>query len=89
MDKIKDIISFLNPGQVPVIAADQPIYAVAKHLQRNWPNKYSEDSLVIMFGEIRIEMAVLKSVETLLHDTVGTVVLVEAEVASSGIAESF
>ena len=37
MDKIKDIVTFLNPGQVPVIAADQPIYAVAKQVQWHWP----------------------------------------------------
>jgi len=31
MDKIKQTVSFLNPGQVPIMTADQPIYAVAKH----------------------------------------------------------
>ena len=33
MDKIKDIVSFLNPSQVSVAAADQPIYAVAEQVQ--------------------------------------------------------
>ncbi len=33
MDKIKDTVTSLNPGQVPVIAADQPIYAMAKQIQ--------------------------------------------------------
>ena len=32
MDKIKEIVALLNPGQVPVIAADQSIYAVAKQV---------------------------------------------------------
>ncbi|KAJ8406107.1 hypothetical protein AAFF_G00309950 [Aldrovandia affinis] len=39
MDKIKEIVAFLNPGQVPVIAADQPIYAVAKQVQWHWLEK--------------------------------------------------
>ena len=29
----QQIVDFLNPGQVPVIAACQPIYAVAKQVQ--------------------------------------------------------
>ena len=44
MDNIKDIVSFLNPGQVSVIAADQPIYAVAKQVQWHWPENYGEAS---------------------------------------------
>jgi hypothetical protein len=30
MTKIKDTVAFLNPGQVSVVAADQPIFALAK-----------------------------------------------------------
>ena len=33
MGKISDTVAFLNPGQVPFIDADQPIYAVAKQIQ--------------------------------------------------------
>jgi len=33
MDKIKQTVSFLNPDQVPIMTADQPIYAVAKQVQ--------------------------------------------------------
>ena len=33
MAKIKETVDFLNPGQVPVITADQPIYAVTKQIQ--------------------------------------------------------
>lgn len=40
MDKIKEIVTLLNPCQVSVIAADQPIYAVAKHAQWHWPETY-------------------------------------------------
>ena len=69
MDKIKEIVAFLNPGQVPVIAADQPIYAVAKQVQWHWPEIYGEDKFVIMFGGLHIEMAALKSIGTLLLDS--------------------
>ena len=40
MDKVRDAVSFLNPGQTPVIAADQPLYALAKQIQWHWPENY-------------------------------------------------
>ena len=89
MDKIKDIVTFLNPGQVPVIAADQPIYAVAKQVQWHWPENYGEDKFIVMFGGLHIEMAALKSIGTLLQDSGWTGALMEAGVASPGTAESF
>ena len=69
MDKIREIVAFLNPSQVPIIAADQPIYAVAKKVQWHWPEFYGEDKFVIMFGGLHIEMAALKSIGTLLRDS--------------------
>ena len=33
MDVVKKAVEILNPGQVPVIAIDQPLYALAKHIQ--------------------------------------------------------
>ena len=32
MDKIKDTVTLLNPGQTPVLAADQPIYSLIKQI---------------------------------------------------------
>ena len=36
-DKDSEVASFLNPGQIPVITAKQPIYATAKQIQWHWP----------------------------------------------------
>ena len=33
MDRVREAVQFFNPGQVPVITADQPIYATAKQIQ--------------------------------------------------------
>ena len=68
MNKIKGVVVFLNPGQVPVIAADQPIYAVAKQVQWQWPENFGEDKFILMFRMLHIEMAALKSIGTLLQD---------------------
>ena len=87
--KIKDKVSFLNPGQVSTIAADQPIYAIAKQVQWNWPEKYGEDKFFIMFGELHIEMVASRSVGTLLHDSGQTRALAKVSISSSGTAQSF
>jgi len=89
MDRIKETVAFLNPQQVPVMAADQPIYAVAKQIQWHWPDQYGEDKFVMMFGGLHIEMAALRSLGALLQNSGWTGALVEAGVASSGTAESF
>ena len=36
MNIIKAATEYLNPGQVPVIAVDQPLYSVAKQIQWNF-----------------------------------------------------
>ena len=89
MDKVKEILAYLNPNQIPVITADQPIYAVLKQIQWQWPEQYGENKFVIMFGGLHIEMAALKSIGTLLLSSGWTSVIVEADIASSGTAESF
>ena len=58
MDKIRDAVRLFNPGQVPVITADQPIYAKAKQIQWQWPEDYGESQFLIMFGGLHIEMTV-------------------------------
>ena len=50
----------MHPKQVPVLAVDQPLYALAKEIQWTWPNRHGEDHFVIMFGGLHIEMAALK-----------------------------
>ena len=39
MDVIQQAVQKLNSVQVPVITLDQPLYAIAKLIQWNWPEK--------------------------------------------------
>ena len=82
MKNIRDTVAFLNPGQTPIIAADQPMYVLLKQIQWEWP-EYGEDKFVIMFGGLHIKMAALKSLGTLLEDSGWTSAIVEAGLASS------
>lgn len=89
MERIRETIAFLNPGQIPVITADQPLYALTKQIQWHWPQQYGENKFVIMFGGLHVEMAALKSIGSLLKASGWIEAIVEADIASSGIAESF
>jgi hypothetical protein len=47
MDIVKNAVDVLNPGcQVPVIAADQPLYALCRQIQWRWPGCYGEDQSI-------------------------------------------
>ena len=69
MCKVKELTSFLNPGQVPVMAADQPLYTIAKNIQWSFPEEYGEDKFVIMFGGLHVEQAEFKSIGSLLQQS--------------------
>ena len=89
MDVIKLAVYSLNPTQVPVIAMDQPLFAVAKQIQWNWPDVYGERHFVFIFGGLHIEMNFLKVLSQWLDGTGWISALIEAKVASPGTAESF
>ena len=73
LDKIRDTTSFLSPGQVPVIAADQPIYALAINIYWHWIEHYGEDkcSMSYLSGGLglHIELATLRSIGNILQNS--------------------
>ena len=89
MTVVKENVSILNPGQVSVIACDQPLFKLAKEIQWTWPETHGEDSFIIMLGGLHIKMALQKAVGDLLDGSGWTSVLEQAGVASPGTADSF
>ena len=89
MDVIRQAVTFLNPGQVPIITVDQPLFALAKMVQWKWPDSHGEQAYVVMLGGLHIEMALWSVLGDLLDGSGWTVALTEADVASSGVADSF
>ena len=89
MDIIKLSVNHLNPGQVPVIALDQPLFAVGKEIQWNWSDLYGEKEFVVMFGSRHIEMAFLKVIGEWLQGSGWTTALADSNIATPGTAESF
>lgn len=89
MDVVKKAVDKLNVGQPAVIAFDQPLYTIAKQIQWNWPQSYGEDKLLCMFGGLHIEKAALDMLGDILQGSGWTELLVQANIALSGTAESF
>ena len=86
---IRHSMTMVKAGQTPVVTFDQPLYAIAKLIQWNWPDVYGEDKFVVMFGGLYIEMAAFKVLGEWLETSGWTHALSQAEVASSGTADSF
>ena len=57
MNIVKRSVEFLNPGQIPVIACDQLLYAIAKKIQWQWPETHGEKKYVVVLGGLHIEIA--------------------------------
>ena len=79
---------FLNPGQTSILGADQPLYAIIKLIQWQYPDTLGEDKLVIMMGALHIEDKMHLMIGKLLRDSGWATVLPQAEVLTSGRAQS-
>ena len=66
MDVIRQAVHHINPGQVPVVTVDQPLFAIAKQIQWSWPDEYGEEKFVILLGGLHVEMASLATLGDLL-----------------------
>ena len=89
MNVVNGVVQHLNPGQTPVIAVDQPLFALAKQIQWSWPEIYRESRYVVMFGGLHVEMVGLKALGEWLDGSGWVGALSEADVATPGTAESF
>ena len=47
---VKEAVEHLNSNQTPVLTMDQPLSAIAKEIQRLWPDSFCNNKYVIMMG---------------------------------------
>ena len=81
---IKSAVNHLNPGQIPVVTFDQPLYALAKQIQWKWLADFCEDKYVIMCGGLHIEMDALKTLGDWLKGSGWVQALVPAKITTPG-----
>ena len=51
---------FVIIGQTPIMTVDQPLFALAKEIQSAKPKTLGEDKLLVMMGDLHIEMTFMK-----------------------------
>ncbi len=88
MEIVQQITDHLNPGQIPVTAFDQPLFALAKMIQWRWPDSHGENKHVVMFGGLHIEMDLWNTIRDFLDGSCWTTALSDAGIASTGTAET-
>ena len=88
MRLIKQSINFLNPGQIPIVALDQPLYAIAKKVQWTWPNEFG-DHFVVVLGGLHVEMAFMSMIGDVLEGSGWIDALINSGHGSPGVVESF
>ena len=89
MNMIKAAVNHINPSQIPVISLYQPLFALEKLIQWNWPSTRGEDKFILMLDGLHIEMAAFELLGDWLDGSGWTSALVAAEVATGGVAGPF
>ena len=88
MEVIIKATEHLNPGQIPVLTVDQPLYAIAKGIQWLWPNTYGEEKYVVLMDGLHIEKALLKSLGNWLDGSGWVAVMAAANFTTEGRADA-
>ena len=89
VDVVRRCVETVNPGQIPVIEANQPLFKLLKEVQWTWLETHGENSVVILLGGLHIKMTLLKAMGALLDGSGWVSALISANVATSGTADSF
>ena len=88
MKIVKLILQHVNPGQIPVMTADQPVYAISKQVQWLYPELYGEGKLLMMMGALHIEMCLLSTIGDWLDGSGWVELLVKSNISTPGRIES-
>ena len=88
MKIVKEGVAYVNPNQTPVIAMDQPMFAIAKQIQWVKADWYGEEKYVVMMSGLHVEMNSLKMVGHWLDKSGWDSALVQANITTRGRADS-
>ncbi|KAF4094513.1 hypothetical protein G5714_024591 [Onychostoma macrolepis] len=79
---------FVNPGQVPVIVADCPLYTLQKKCQWKFPDEVGESKIVCFMGFLHIEMMSQECGGKLLAGSGWDRMFALAKIFNTGVAAS-
>ena len=81
---MRKITERINPGQCPVITADQPVYALSKQVQLLSGNPY-----FVKMGDLHTEMAFLSSIGDWMEGSGWADVYGKSQISTPGPVDSF
>ena len=87
MKLVRKITNHLNPSQVAILTADQPVYAIAKQIQWLYPERFK--AMFIMLGPLHIEMAFMSAIGDWVNGSGWTDIFNKANFSTVGRIESF
>ena len=83
-------VNYLNPGQIPVMVAEQSLFMLAKKLQWKFPQtELGEDSFLVILGPMHIEKMLWSLSGDWLDGSGWTTALTNSGISTSGKAQSF
>ena len=84
----KKAIEFVNPGQVPVIVGDCPLYALQKKCQWKYPDEVGESKMVCFMGFLHVEIVSQECGGNLLAGSWWDLMFFQAKDFTSGVTVS-
>ena len=87
MSIIEELVYHLNPGQVTVITADQPGYALRNQVKWMYEERYK--NVIWMMGPLHIEMSFSSAIGDWLEGSGWIQAFEKANVTTTGRIESF
>lgn len=88
MNLAVNLTIYLNSNQIPIFCADQPLYALVKLVQWNWPDLYSERQFVALFAPFHIEQSFLRVIGQFMDGSGWLNVIVNSGIITQGSAEA-
>ena len=85
---IKKTTHFINPLQVPVMACDCPIFAVAKEIQWRFPEVLGENKFIVMFSGLHLEKGLWNALGNMFEGSGWSTAITEAGIFTSGSAQA-
>ena len=88
MSVVKAVVAHQNPGQVPVLVADQHLFLIAKKIQWNSPQIFGEEQFVGFLGGMHVEMTAFRLLGNWLDSSGWTTAIINSGVAAGGTVDS-
>ena len=82
MNIIKQLTNHVNPGQIPVLTVDQPLYAIANKIQWSWTTEYGERHDTVLMSGIQVEMNILSLLDDWLEGSCWIYIMTSANVTA-------